>query len=71
MPTPVETAAAQINANFDSIKSGITNLDNMILAFQNSPGTLSPSDQAQLDSIVAASGSLATAANAIPTVPAP
>lgn len=61
--------AATVNANFDKVKTGIVNLDNQINAFNNSPGTLSPDDQAALDAIVTASGALAEAANA-PVVPA-
>lgn len=60
--------AAQVNANFATIQSGIASLDAQIQAFQNSPGSLSPSDQAALDGIVAASGALAAAASA-PVVP--
>jgi hypothetical protein len=52
-----------------SIQAGIANLDTLIQNFQNSPGTLSPSDQAALDAIAATSASLATAANAVPTPP--
>lgn len=64
--------AAKVNTNFASIKAGIASLDAQIQAFQNSPGTLSTADQAALDGIVAASATLATAANAIvpPTPPA-
>lgn len=61
---------AAINASLASIQTGITNLDNQIQAFQNSPGTLSAADQASLDAIVASSAQLATAANAVvPVVP--
>jgi len=38
--------------------------EDKITAFQNSPGTLSPEDQAALDDIGATSGTLAAAANA-------
>lgn len=62
--------AAKVEANFASTKSGIQALDDKIVAFQNSPGTLSPEDQAALDAIVADSATLATAANAVvPPVP--
>lgn len=65
--------AAKVETNFASIKSGIQALDDKIVAFQNSPGVLSPEDQAALDQIVADSAALATAANAVvpPVVPAP
>lgn len=63
--------AATVNGNFASIKTGIQALDDKITAFQNSPGTLSPSDQAALDDIVATSATLAAAANAaVPPAPA-
>jgi hypothetical protein len=62
--------AKKVNANFASIQSGIKALDDKITAFQNSPGTLSPEDQAALDDIVKTSGDLATAAQAaVPVVP--
>lgn len=62
--------AAKVESNFASIKSGIQALDDKIVAFQNSPGTLSAADQAALDGIVADSAKLAEAANAVvPPVP--
>ena len=63
--------AAKVNANFASIQTGIKALDDKITAFQNSPGTLSPEDQASLDDIVATSGTLAAAAQAAVPLPAP
>lgn len=65
---------AAITANLTSIATGVTSLDAQIQALQNSPGTLSSADQAALDSIVAQSSALATAANAVvsaPTTPVP
>ena len=53
----------------DTITAGITNLDNLITAFQNSPGTLSAADQAALDGIQAASQALVTKADAVSVVP--
>lgn len=68
----IQDFAAKVNANFAGIKTGIQALDDQITAFQNSPGTLSPEDQAALDGIVAASGILAAAANtAVPIVVPP
>lgn len=68
--------AAKIQANFDTlnteldgIATGIAALDTLITGLQNSPGTLSPEDQAALDAIQAASGALATKAAAIVTAP--
>jgi hypothetical protein len=55
-----------VNANFASIQTGIKTLDDKITAFQNSPGTLSATDQAALDDIAAAtSAALAAAANSV------
>src|ERR1017187_10576277 len=61
--------ADKVNANFTQIQAGIAALDAQIQAFQNSPGTLSATDQAALDAIVASSTQLATNAQA-PVVPA-
>ena len=54
-----------ISATLDGVVSGIAALDAMIQAFQNSPGTLSPSDQAALDAISSASTTLKDKAAAI------
>jgi len=64
----IATFSAQVEANFALIKAGILALDDKITALQNSPGTLSASDQAALDAIVADSAVLATAASAMPSV---
>ena len=56
---------ATVTANLASIRTGIANLDSQIVAWQNSPGTLSASDQAMLDAIVASSAKVAIAANAV------
>ncbi len=68
--------AAKEQANLDSISktldgivAGIAALDVLIQNFQNSPGTLSPSDQAALDAIVASSGNLVTKSAAISVTP--
>lgn len=70
--------AAQEQADLTDIKdtltgvvSGIAALDKLITDFQNSPGTLSPADQAALDGIKAASGALVTQAHAINVTPPP
>jgi hypothetical protein len=63
--------AAKVETNFAGIKAGIQALDDKITALQNSPGTLSASDQAALDAIVADSGALVTAANTLPSVAPP
>lgn len=58
---------AATSTTLDGIATGVLSLDALIVAFQNSPGTLSAGDQAALDGIVAASGALATKASAIST----
>jgi hypothetical protein len=63
--------SAKVESNFATIKTGIQALDDKITAFQNSPGTLSATDQAALDAIVADSAALATAANSMPSVTPP
>jgi hypothetical protein len=65
--------AAKVEANFAATKAGIQALDDKITALQNSPGTLSASDQAALDAIVADSAALVTQTNALPptVVPVP
>jgi len=66
----------QVQQNFDKlgtdltgIKTEIADLNTLIQQLQNSPGDISAEDQATLDSIVAKSASLVTAADAL-TVPA-
>jgi PKD repeat protein len=61
--------SAKVEANFAIIQTGITNLDAQIQALQNSPGILTPADQAALDKIAADSAALAAAASAPVTVP--
>ncbi|MGD0012819.1 MAG: hypothetical protein ABSD56_00110 [Bryobacteraceae bacterium] len=64
-----------ISSTLDSIAAGITALDALITNFQNSPGTLAPSDQAAMDGIQAASHALVQKSGAIvvtpPAPPAP
>jgi len=54
-----------ISSTLDGIVTGIANLDALITAFQNSPGTLSATDQAALDGIQAAGKALLAKAQAI------
>ena len=56
-----------LSAALTNLANGIIALDAMITAFQNSPGTLSSSDQAALNAISAQSTALVTQANAIST----
>ncbi len=58
-----------IQTSLDGITAGIANLDALITQLQNSPGTLSPADQAALDAIQQASADLVTKAQAISTAP--
>lgn len=58
-----------ISTTLDGVVTGIAALDQMITNFQNSPGALSPSDQAALDAIQAASGALVSKSAAISTTP--
>lgn len=51
------------------IVAGVKALDDMIVAFQNSPGTLSTTDQAMIDDIVAASADLRDTVKAVDTTP--
>ena len=67
--TAVQSAFDKVNSDLDTITTGIANLDALITAFQNSPGTLSAADQAALDGIQAASQALVTKADAVSVVP--
>lgn len=60
-----------ISSTLDGIVTGIKALDDKITALQNSPGTLTPADQAALDSIQASSKALVAKAAAIDTTPPP
>jgi len=63
-----------ISSTLDGILVGIAALDALIIAFQNSPGTLNAVDQAALDAIQTSSASLLTKSQGIvltpPTPPA-
>ena len=65
--------SAKVELNFAALKTAIAALDAQIVAFQNSPGTLSATDQAALDQIVADSAALVTQAGTVttPTPPTP
>jgi pectin methylesterase-like acyl-CoA thioesterase len=54
-----------INANLNAIVTTVANLSAHIAAFNNSPGTLSASDQAAIDAIKATSDTLVTQSAAI------
>jgi len=58
------TAAAVTN-----LGAGVLVLDQMIIAFQNTPGQLSAADQASLNAILAQSAALATQVGAISVTP--
>jgi hypothetical protein len=70
--TPV---LSKVSADLDSIQTDITALNAQITAFNNSPGTLSATDQAALDAIATSAAALQTKADAVvppvlPPVPA-
>lgn len=60
---------ASLGTALTSLSTGVTALDALITQLQNSPGTLSPADQALLDQIQATSQALVAQANAISTTP--
>ncbi len=60
---------AGIKDLLNGIAAGIANLDSLISAFQNSPGTLSDADQARLDAIASATSALKAQAAGISTTP--
>lgn len=75
-PSPIGTWAASeladlasASAAVSNIGAGIVVLDGIITGFQNSPGTLSPADQASLDAAQAASKALLAQLSAISTTP--
>jgi len=61
--------ADAISARLDDITAGIAKLDKLITDFQNSPGTLSPADQAAVDAIQATITALRVKAEAVDTTP--
>ena len=58
-----------ISATLDGVVAGVAALDAQIKALQNSPGTLSPSDQAALDAIETASAALVSKSKGIVVTP--
>jgi hypothetical protein len=60
---------AAVATTLNGIATGVAALDAQIVAFQASPGTISATDQAALDSIVTASAALNTQAQAIVVTP--
>ena len=65
----VETYVDQTSTKFDDIKAGIANLDALITAFQNSPGTLEPDDQKALDGLETAVKALLAKAGTVDVTP--
>lgn len=70
--------AAQVNATFDKIDASVTglqgdvkNLTDQIAALQNSPGTITPEDQALLDGIQTRASSIADKLNALDAITPP
>lgn len=64
-----QTDLTAIKTTLEGVVTGIQALDAKIVNLQNSPGTLSPADQAALDSIESASAALVAQAEAISTAP--
>ncbi len=58
---------ASLGTALTALSTGVKALDDLITQLQNSPGTLSPADQAALDQIQATSQALVAQANAIST----
>src|ERR1051325_10150823 len=56
--TAVQGDLTAMKTDVATIAAGVKALDDLITSFQNSPGTLSPQDQAALDAIQAASTDL-------------
>lgn len=67
--TSEQASLTAIQNELSTIATGVATLDAMIIALQNSPGTLSASDQAALDSIQTVSATLLQQAQAINIVP--
>lgn len=61
--------ADRVEPKLDSVQTGIDELQRLVTEFQNSPGTLSPEDQARLDTIESKTNALATDASGIPKPP--
>jgi len=61
----------QIGTAVDDIATQITNLNTEIATLQNSPGTITPEDQATLDRLHAAGQALATKVQALDTLTPP
>ncbi len=60
----------KVEANFAAVSTGIKSLNDKITALQNSPGVLTPEDQAALDQIQADAQKLADSVTAaVPPVP--
>ena len=66
MATDIKTFAAAVKASFDKIGTAvdgltqdIKTLNDKITQLQNSPGTITPEDQALLDEVQAQAGSIA------------
>lgn len=68
-----QAALDKTSADLDSIVTDIKTLNDKITALQNSPGTLSPADQAALDAIQASAAALQTKADGVvpPVLPTP
>ena len=61
----VSDYVTQINVSVDGIQGDVDGLKKALEDIQNSPGTLSPEDQASLDAALTAVGAIATKVQAL------
>lgn len=62
---------ADISTQLDNISTGITALNALITTLQNSSGTVTPADQATIDSLVTAGTALQAKADAVAAMDPP
>ena len=62
---------ADVSNRLDAIQEEITTLNTQITTLQNSPGQITPADQATLDALVTSGASLQAKADALVNLPAP
>jgi len=67
--TSEQNTLTEIQTSLNTLATGIANLDSIINAFQNSPGTLSVEDQAALTTVQSVSNALAKQAQGIVVTP--
>ncbi len=67
----VQTGFDAVSADLDAIIAGIANLDALITQLQNSPGQITPADQALLDQIQTNVAGLKAKADSVNVQPPP